>query len=220
MKTFLIEAIPLLRDALTQQLSEHQHISDLQAFSNIPMALAACSEEEKPELLWLDGTLLDAKSEQTIKTFRRAAPQIKVLIFGSGESVLDIKNYYKQGILAYLSKTATAEDICAALTEVAEGHLYVPPSLADTFAAWLVDPLYRKKPKQSLTRREKEVLNLIVEEHTAHEIAGKLFISQCTVDTHRINLIQKLGVKNTAGLVRVACEAGLYQRSGDCVIRQ
>ena len=209
----------MLREALHHQLSEHEHISDLQSVSNISAALAVCSESEPSELLWLDGTLLDVKSEQTIKAFRRAVPHLNILIFGSGESVLEIKNYYKQGVLAYLCKTATAEDIRAALTEVTDGHLYVPPSLANTFAEWLVDPLYRKKPKQSLTRREKEVLNLIVEEHTAHEIAGKLFISQCTVDTHRINLIQKLGVKNTAGLVRVACEAGLYQRSGDCVIR-
>jgi len=63
-----------------------------------------------------------------------------------------------------------------------------------------------------LTPRENEVLQLIVEEHTINEIAKKLFISQCTVETHRVNLIHKLGVKNTAGLVRVAFEAGLYVR--------
>lgn len=65
-----------------------------------------------------------------------------------------------------------------------------------------------------MTRREKEVLQLIMDEYTTREIASKLFISHCTVETHRINLIQKLGVKNTAGMVRVAFEYGLFDVGG------
>ena len=63
-----------------------------------------------------------------------------------------------------------------------------------------------KKPKPSRranpTNREMEILRLIINEHTTSEIAGKLFISKCTVETHRLHLLQKFDVKNTAGLVR------------------
>jgi DNA-binding CsgD family transcriptional regulator len=60
-----------------------------------------------------------------------------------------------------------------------------------------------------LTKREKEIINLIVNEYTTSEIAEKLFISEKTVETHRKNLLQKLNVRNTAGLVRIAMEKGL-----------
>ncbi|MCR9014596.1 helix-turn-helix transcriptional regulator [Aquiflexum sp. XJ19-11] len=64
--------------------------------------------------------------------------------------------------------------------------------------------------KHSLTKREKEILQLIVEEYTTQEIANKLFISFCTVETHRLHLIQKMGVRNTAGLVREAVARNIY----------
>ena len=62
-----------------------------------------------------------------------------------------------------------------------------------------------------ITRREKEILKLIVDEHTTQEISEKLFISLSTVETHRANLLSKLNVRNTAGLVRVAVEKGLVE---------
>ena len=62
-----------------------------------------------------------------------------------------------------------------------------------------------------LTKRESEVLKLIAEEFTNKEIADKLFISNRTVDAHRRNLFQKLGVKNTAGLVRFAIKHGMIE---------
>jgi len=60
-----------------------------------------------------------------------------------------------------------------------------------------------------ISKREKEILGLIIKEHTAQEIANMLFISLHTVETHRSNLMSKLGVRNSAGLVRVALENNL-----------
>jgi two-component system response regulator NreC len=62
-----------------------------------------------------------------------------------------------------------------------------------------------------LTRREKEILQLIVDEKTTQEIADTLFLSVSTVETHRMNLISKLGVKNVAGLVKLTLERGLLK---------
>lgn len=88
--------------------------------------------------------------------------------------------------------------------------MYIPASMSKAFATWITVADHKKKQDNKLTQREQEILQLIVEEFTTSEIAKKLYIGQCTVETHRINLIQKLGVKNVAGLVRVALEAGLY----------
>lgn len=207
--TTLIEAIPLLQEALVRHFESGEQITIttvLSSLENLPQLL----ETEQPDLLWLDGTTAGVKDNDFIRNLRKKAPATKILLFGSGETVPEIKNYFKHGIHAYLPKTATASEIRLAIEAVIADNLYVPPSLHHTFTSWLTDPVRKKKPGHKLTQREKEVLRLIVEEHTTNEIAKKLFISQCTVETHRVNLIQKLGVKNTAGLVRVAFEAGLY----------
>ena len=168
--------------------------------------------EWNPDLIWLDGGLPEVRQEQIVKHLRQTSPKSKILLFSAGDTIPEIKIYFKQGIHAYLPKTAGPGDIADALFNIQAGNLYIPASLNRTFASWITDPVRKKKRGSEITQREKEVLSLIVEEHTTGEIAKKLFISYCTVETHRINLIQKLGVKNTAGLVRVAFEAGLYNR--------
>ena len=69
----------------------------------------------------------------------------------------------------------------------------------------------QKARSTSITQREKQVLNLIAHEHSSKEIAEKLFVSHETVNSHRRNIISKLGVKNTAGMVRVGFELGLIR---------
>ena len=211
MKTLVIEAFPLLRDALLHQLETNEYITTVLGAENTAQAFSLLADWT-PDLIWLDGTVPEVQQEGAVKQIRRAAPHSKILLFGSGDSIPEIKAFFKQGIHAYLPKTACPCDISEALSGLAAGNLYVPASLNRTFTSWLTDPMRKKKRGCEITRREQEVLSLIVEEHTTGEIAKKLFISYCTVETHRINLIQKLGVKNTAGLVRVAFEAGLYNR--------
>lgn len=212
MKTLIIEAFPLLREALMLQLKQNDVITELRGVENTAKAMPLLADWV-PDLIWLDGTLAEVKQEGAIKKIRQITRNAMILVFGSGETIPEIKNLFKQGIQAYLPKTAGFGEITESLICIAAGKLYVPASLNPTFTAWLTDPVRKKKCGSEITQREKEVLSLIVEEYTTGEIAKKLFISYCTVETHRINLIQKLGVKNTAGLVRVAFEAGLYNRN-------
>lgn len=188
--TALIEAIPLLQEALIRQLESSEQITVtivLSNLDNLPQLLGA----EPPDLIWLDGAITDLRDSDLIRSLRKEVPNTKLLLFGSGETVPDIKKYFKQGIHAYLPKTATTGEIHLAIEAMIAGKLYISASLQWTFTSWLTDPLRKKKPGHKLTQRENEVLRLIVEEHTTNEIAKKLFISQCTVETHRVNLIQK-----------------------------
>jgi len=96
-----------------------------------------------------------------------------------------------------------------AIEQVAAGEQYLSPAVSEKLVAAAL-----RQPKQAgfipkLTRREKEVLGLILEEFTNVEIAEKLFISLSTVETHRRHLCEKLGARNTAGLVRDAIKFGL-----------
>lgn len=210
MNVIIIESIPLLLKAISG-LIEARGNSVL--FSDTGYPGVEKINAVSPDLVWLDATIAEVRECSWIKTIREKMPEVKILFFGTGESVPEIRKYFKQGVCGYLPKLAGVVEIETALACVEAGELYVPASLSNAFASWLTDPVCKKKPGCKITHREQEILQLIVEEFTTHEIAKKLYISHCTVETHRINLIQKLGVKNTAGLVRVAFEAGLYRWS-------
>lgn len=212
-KIILFESIPLLRQSLVEHLSSEDQIiipGPATASGVLPLL-----SEENPDILWLDETIPEIAETELLLNIHRKFPKVLILLFGTSTSITAIKKHYKHGIHAFVLKTATIEEIQSALQEILQGNLFIPASLTRTFRAWLTNdkPLRKKKHGDDLTQREKEILELIVEEHTTCEIAKKLFISHCTVETHRVHLIQKLGVKNTAGLVRVAFEAGLYGQS-------
>lgn len=210
----LVEAIPLLCESLARLLEREEGIVIQGRYTRFCDAATALSDTQ-PDLLWLDGDLAEIQEAGLVKMLRQQYPGIQILLFGSVDSIPAIKNFYRQGICAYLPKTTPVEEIRHALEEVIAGHVFIPVALNRSLATWLTTKNRKKKPlNNELTRREKEVLQLIMDEYTTREIASKLFISHCTVETHRINLIQKLGVKNTAGMVRVAFEYGLFDVGG------
>ena len=209
MNLVLIEAIPLLLQAVCQAVESKLGNKVCYAALNLHNLESVISEFQ-PDVLWLDATIPEVHDGSAYHSIHRKYPSLKILLFGVGETVPDIRKYFKQGICAYLPKSADAMEIESALACVESGKLYVPASLNKAFASWLTDPVSKKKPGRKLTQREQEILQLIVEEFTTMEIAKKLYICKCTVETHRINLIEKLGVKNVAGLVREAIQRELY----------
>ncbi len=142
------------------------------------------------------------------KAIRKNHPEIKVLALTTFNEVSFITNMMKSGASGYLLKNTTKEELITAIKTIQKGEQYLAREVQEK----LISASFGKKdtafiPK--LTRREKEVLKLIMEEFTTKEIAEKLFISTATVETHRLHLLNKLGVRNTAGLVKVAIEKGL-----------
>jgi DNA-binding NarL/FixJ family response regulator len=94
-------------------------------------------------------------------------------------------------------KNATQEELMEAISVVIKGKIYFSDEASQVLTKADVNPIL-------LTRREKEVLELIAEGLTNNEIAQKLFVSPTTIDTHRKNLLAKFGVRNTASLIRDA----------------
>lgn len=134
-------------------------------------------------------------------------PHTKVLVLTMFNSSVQLQRMREAGASGYLLKEAGADEMKRAIQDVSSGKTYFPAepkgkAAGSGQAANAVD-------NSNLTRREMEILRLISTEFTTREIADKLFISQRTVDTHRRNLMKKLGVKNTAGLVRYAVLEGL-----------
>ena len=122
-----------------------------------------------------------------------------------------ISGMLKNGAKGYILKNSSKKELIQAIKAVYAGENYYSQEVTQNLISSMMpgktvssNPLFPK-----ITRREKEILELIVDEHTTQEIADKLFISLSTVETHRANLLSKLNVKNTAGLVRIAMQKGL-----------
>jgi DNA-binding NarL/FixJ family response regulator len=112
----------------------------------------------------------------------------------------------EHGASGYILKNSSKEELISAIHAVHEGHIYFSGEVGIALQEYQKSSL-RELPV--LTSREKEVLALIAEGYTNPQIAEKIFLSPFTVDSHRKNLLAKLGVKNTACLIRLAIEQKL-----------
>ncbi|MCB0599025.1 MAG: response regulator transcription factor [Lewinellaceae bacterium] len=170
-------------------------------------------KQVKPELILMDISMGEAGGIETTRLVKEHYPDVRVLVLSMHSESSYIVKMLEAGASGYLLKDAGSAELINAIKAVAGGHTYFSSQVSAT----LVDQLVKgKKPAGrkegvTLTRREVEVLRLIAEEFSNSEIADKLFISIRTVDTHRRNLLEKLGVKNTAGLVKYAIKHGLAE---------
>ncbi len=133
-------------------------------------------------------------------------PGIMILGLSSFNQGLYIKKMVENGASGYILKNSSKEELIKAIHAVHEGFIYFSGEVGMALQE------YQKSEKNELpllTPREKEVLELIAEGYTNPQIAEKIFLSPFTVDSHRKNLLAKLGVKNTASLIRLAVERKL-----------
>jgi two-component system, NarL family, response regulator NreC len=169
------------------------------------------AERLRPDVLVLDLSMpgLDGLEVARQVTKRPPRPRVVVLSMYSDEAY--VHKALQAGATAYVLKDAGAEQLVQAIRAAARGQRYFsPPLTADDVEAYLrrvENPA--EDPKDALTSREREVLHLTVEGHSGTDIAERLFISPRTVETHRANLMRKLGVRNQKELVRFAIERGL-----------
>jgi DNA-binding NarL/FixJ family response regulator len=167
----------------------------------------------KPDIILMDITMGKVNGIETTKWVKEHYPQIKILVLSMHDESDYIIKEIEAGASGYILKDAGSDEMIRAIRQVALGHTYYDQQVAAVMADY-----FTKKNERSarlaelpLSKRELEVLQLIAEEFTNPEIASKLFISIRTVDTHRRNLIEKIDVKNTAGLVKYAIRHGLVE---------
>ncbi|MCB0610172.1 MAG: response regulator transcription factor [Lewinella sp.] len=164
--------------------------------------------ELQPDLVILDINMPGLNGIETCRKIRESHPNLRILILSMLREVSLIKLVLKNGADGYLLKSAGRAEILDAIRKVRDGEKYFSPEVS----ALVMESLSGARTKVSenpfpkLSRREKQVLRMIVDEYTTTEIAEKLFISFGTVETHRRNLLIKLGARNTAGLVRACFE--------------
>ncbi len=168
-------------------------------------------KEVKPDVILMDIAMGGANGIETTQLVKQAYPDIKVLVLSMHSESGYVVKMLEAGASGYLLKDAGQEEMIRAIRTVYEGNTYYSQQVSSIIVAQLTNSGKAQKERAGvpLTQREVEVLKLITEEYSNPEIAEKLFISVRTVDTHRRNLLEKLRVKNTAGLVKYAIKQGL-----------
>lgn len=165
-----------------------------------------------PDVLICDIHLPDIGPEELLKKIRQMHPNLPVLYLTLMRGTRHLQKLLRQSIQGYVLKNAPIQTLLDALNTLAEGGTYFSKEVgqltdSDEFRNTITVPVDRVDT--ILTKREIEILQLICRELSNQQIAQELFLSVGTVDTHRKNIIQKLGVNNTVGLVRYAFKQGL-----------
>ena len=166
------------------------------------------------DILLLDVHLPDTGEEELLKKIRSVHPELKILYLTIMRGTRYIHKLIRHDIHGYILKNTSIEELVKALNSVSEGkkHSSKEINIIDTEQDFRnTVTIEEKKVDEILSKREIEVLTLICKEYSNSEIAEKLFLSVSTVETHRKNLIAKLGVNNTVGLVKFALRNNLIE---------
>lgn len=165
------------------------------------------TEQLNPDVLIMDimmPRLNGIQAAEQLKSRKNNGTRILLLSMYSDESL--VYQALQSGVNGYLLKTSASDELVQAVHEVAAGRRFLSAPISEIVMenAFKPRPTSELDPLANLSPREKEILQLIVEEHTSAEIAQLLTISEKTVEKHRANMMEKLHVRNLAGLVRLA----------------
>lgn len=206
---FVIDDHPVVINGIKQAFHRHEQIAYVGAVLNADEALAWL-KDNAADVLLLDVNLPGKDGIELCKVIRKQYPDIKIIGLTTFSQASFIAGMLRNGANGYLFKNASEAELSEAILTVYAGKRYLSDEVSEKLISKATQQFSGKNgfiPK--LTRREKEVLELIMEECTTQEIANRLFLSVSTVETHRMNLYAKLDAKNVAGLVKNAIKFGL-----------
>jgi len=164
--------------------------------------------ERQPDVLLLDINMPDQSGLEVCKIVRKEWPDVKILALTMFSDEGYISEMLSMGAQGYLLKNTGKAELCNAIRALAAGKTYFSQEVTDIVMQGLMRERTATSTKTApkISRREKEVLKLIMDECTTQEIAAQLFLSEKTVESHRAALLAKMGVRNTAGLVKTALQ--------------
>ena len=201
----------ILRDSL-QSLLEMQEDFSVVGLAANGLEAIECADAYHPHIILMDISMPKMDGLSAIREIKQRHPEIKILALTVHRDEEYILSAFKAGADGYCLKDAYFEDVLNAIRVVLSGKSYMSPEVSEKVLEGYLEG--RKTLKTSsawdtLTHREKEVLKLIAEGHKNAEIADFLCISVKTVNKHRANLMQKLGLHNASALTAYAIEKGL-----------
>ena len=174
---------------------------------NVAKYLDINNEQEFIDLVITDVNMPDLNGVELNKHIKNKHPKTKTLVVSMLHDSMTVQTLTKDNVDGYVPKNAEKEELLEAIESILKGEKYFSQSIKEVYLKGMFSN--EKSLIDSLSKREKEVLKLIAEEHTTQEIADTLFLSKHTIESYRKNLISKLEVRNLAGLTKYAIKLGL-----------
>ena len=209
----IIDDHPLATNGIANMLQAYPEISIVGIYHTAPSLLEQLPAVQ-PDVLLLDIVLRGSSGKDLVPVLKKDFPDVKIIVLTSLDAPTMVSGMMRRGCNGYLLKDTDQKTLYDAIISVAGGDEFIEPSLKEKMVQNLFNFSNNATGDKSIpeiTLREKEILQLIADELTTQEIADKLFISFRTVENHRYSLMQKLVVKNTVGLIKVAIRLGLVE---------
>jgi DNA-binding NarL/FixJ family response regulator len=166
-----------------------------------------CAHEAQPDVVLMDLSMPELNGADAARAILDDLPGCRVIMLSMYASREHVRRALRAGVAGYVVKGSAGKEVVDAIRAAHGGQRYLSARVAD-----LVDDASREAdedPLAKLSARERQVLQLLAEGRTGGEIAQRLALSQKTVETYRARLVQKLGIRDVAGLVRFAIQRGI-----------
>ena len=175
------------------------------------LEVAGLVEQMQPDVLLLDIMMPGLNGLEVTRQVRRRSPETVVLILSMYANEAYVLEALRNGASGYVLKGATSGDLVHAVREVVGGRRYLSPPLSErAIEAYVQKAQFAPPdPYETLTNREREILHLVAAGSSNADIASRLSISPRTAETHRVNMMRKLGLHSQAELIRYALKRGI-----------
>lgn len=209
-KILLADDHAIVRDGLQKSLQQEE---DMEVIGQAKDGLSTIQlvREISPDIVIMDISMPDINGMDTCREIIRDFPNVKVIGLSMHSAKKFVSEMFKAGAAGYLPKNCEFEELTSAIRMVMSGKTYMSPSITDV----VVDNFVRTSPEENnsvfytLTKRERQVLQLMSEGKTTKQIGQSLHISPKTVEAHRLRVMEKLNINNVAQLTKYAILEGL-----------
>jgi DNA-binding NarL/FixJ family response regulator len=200
----------IIRDGLRSLLGKEEDMVVVAEAENGRKALKL-TRKLSPDVIIMDVSMPDLNGIDAARQIIGEQPGLKIVALSMHSEKQFVEGMLKAGVSGYLLKDTAFEELIKAIRVVCAGKKYLSPDVTDIVLNEFISPTITTDDQSAtaLTTREREVLQLIAEGRSTKEVAGKLHISVKTVETHRKNIMDKLGLHTVAELTKYAVREGI-----------
>ncbi|MFA7627192.1 MAG: response regulator transcription factor [Candidatus Kapaibacterium sp.] len=206
-KLFLVDDHKMIIDGIKMILSRYDNIEVVGFSTNGKKALTEAEVCEKIDIFIIDINLPDIDGLLVMSDLKIRFPEAKFIVLSMHNNKNIIRNAFQKGIMGYVLKNAGEEDLIEAIGHANDGKKFVSSDVIPN----IIESFTESEPHDDpalLTDREITIAKLTAKGHTSGEIAAVLFISPRTVETHRRNIMHKLGLRGHSELIKYAIQSG------------
>lgn len=167
-------------------------------------------EEQQPDIVLMDIAMPEMNGLETTTRLKKEFPQVKVIILSMHANEEYVYQALRSGAMGYLLKDGGTSELELAIRAIANGETYLSPAISKhVITDYMRRVITESSPLEQPTPRQREILQLIAQGKNTKEMAEALYISVKTVETHRMQLMERLNIHDVAGLVRYAIRTGV-----------